>query len=150
MTAVLPSSSSVSSKVDAIHHASWIWCNDTPQALNQYAYFRRSFEVTSSTDCVILQLAADTRYRLYINGTFLGDGQARYHAAEPSYVTYDLTSHLQSGRNVVAVFVHGYGEVKRCSSFYAVRCGLIAAITMTFADDRPAEVIRTDELRRVL
>lgn len=145
MTAMLPSSSSVSSKVDAIHHASWIWCNDTPQVLNQYAYFRRSFEVTSSTDGVILQLAADTRYRLYINGTFLGDGQARYHAAEPSYVTYDLTPYLHSGRNVVAVLVHGYGEVKRCSSFYTVRCGLIAAIARTFADGRPAEVIRTDD-----
>ncbi len=72
-----------------------------------------------------LHLFADSRYRLWINGSFVMAGPARFVTQFPEYDSIDPSPFLQRGANCLAVEVHGYG----CSSFQTMpdgRLGFIA------------------------
>jgi hypothetical protein len=58
-----------------------------------------------------LNIFADTRYRLIVNGKVLGHGPARFFSAKPEYDTVDLLPALRRGRNVIAVIVNSCGGV---------------------------------------
>jgi len=111
-----------------IDNAQWIWCNDSPESENQHGHFRRTIELDQTPSRATVQCCADTYYRLYINGQYVGFGPSRYHRNEPAYDTYDIAGLLRPGRNVIAFHVHAYGQLKRCSSCIPIRGGLIAAI----------------------
>ncbi|MCX7005323.1 MAG: family 78 glycoside hydrolase catalytic domain [bacterium] len=91
---------------------SWIWDAGTPAPRNYYLAARREFTLTDMDTRAPwrLHLTADTRYRVYLNGGWLGDGPARGFAHNWQFDTYDLTGLLMPGANVLAVIAQHWGE----------------------------------------
>lgn len=103
--------------------AEWIWryrgltpppfSLDAPriaEEANRYVYFRRSFELSEVCPSAPVQVSADGRYQLFVNGQLVGRGPARSSAAHQYVDGYDLGPLLQPGRNVIAALVHSYGR----------------------------------------
>jgi alpha-L-rhamnosidase len=76
---------------------------------NRWYLFRREFELPAVPEVATLQITADSRYALFVNGQHVARGPAR---AAPAYLRvdmHDVVGRLRPGRNVVAVLVHVYG-----------------------------------------
>ncbi len=95
--------------------AGYVWCDSSGKGFNRYVSFRRTFQLGSEGLEGELNLFADTRYRLTLNGVVLGHGPARFKAYAPEYDTYDLAPFLREGTNSIAVLVNSYG----CGSFHS-------------------------------
>lgn len=96
--------------------ASWIWSAEGSHAAPapkhsspshyQVRYFRRTFAVRDPAAArLTVQLSADSRYLFYCNGTFIGRGPAKGDIGHHFYDTFNVTSHLRKGRNVLAAIV---------------------------------------------
>jgi hypothetical protein len=88
--------------------APWIWTPEPTAPRNAYVRFRREFAHPGGP--ATLHLTADTRYVLYVNGEWLGQGPVRAWPAHWHYDSYDLTPHLRPGINVIGVLVHHFGD----------------------------------------
>jgi hypothetical protein len=93
-----------------LSHCTRIWSGAADQP-NQTRLFRRVFEARDAAALhqATLQLFADARYLLWVNGQFIGRGPAFFHPHRLPYDTYELHALLRDGRNVLAVLVHSYG-----------------------------------------
>ena len=109
-------------------NAKWIWNNDEEGLVNSWLCFRKSFELSENFDEATLDITADSRYYLLINGTYAGMGPVRYWPSEIFYDTHDITQHLRSGTNTIAVLVNQYG----ISNFQYIqgRGGLLAQLIL--------------------
>ena len=86
---------------------SFVWIQEPPLAKeSHHAVFRKTFELTSRPASAHLHLFAYTRYRLYVNGEYVGRGPNRFESIHPEYDTWDLARHLHPGKNIIAVVVH--------------------------------------------
>jgi alpha-L-rhamnosidase len=83
---------------------------DFKQDRNLFVYFRRTFDLKAAPREALAHVSADGRYRLYVNGTYVGRGPARCDPLWQYYDSYDIAPHLRPGNNVVAVLVHSYGQ----------------------------------------
>lgn len=115
--------------------ACWIWDDSPPRAYNASRWFRRRW--TPSQGTTTLAITADTRFRLFVNGTWIADGPARGWPEKYLADALDLTPHLREGENEILVLVHFFG----CGNFHVIpqRGGLSAIL---LEDDR--EILRTD------
>ncbi|MDI1249376.1 MAG: alpha-L-rhamnosidase N-terminal domain-containing protein [Lacunisphaera sp.] len=92
--------------------AKWIWYPCERCLPNTFVLFRRTVEITAPLRRATGWIAADSRYRLEVNGRRIQWGPApadpRWAEADP----LDLTAQLQPGTNVLAVTVlyYGHGE----------------------------------------
>jgi len=84
-----------------------IWTQPAETQSGVAIAFRKTFELTAKPDAAKLQLFADARYVLWVNGTYVERGPARFQPNGPEYDTIDLATCLQTGTNVVAVLVVG-------------------------------------------
>lgn len=86
--------------------AQWIWspAYEKEAAPTGDCYFRKSFTLATPEHGEI-QIAADDRYELYVNGRLVGSGQ-HWKALD----VFDVTKYLVSGLNVVAVKVENTEE----------------------------------------
>ena len=89
--------------------ANWIWCEGEPVPQNFYLYCRKSFTLEGNPSDATVDVAADSRYKLFVNGKFVGRGPARSDQRWQYYDTYDLAPFLQHGDNVLSAIVHQYG-----------------------------------------
>ena len=87
----------------------WIWTSDSYDRDNPVLVaFRRQMFLESVPEKMIVQLSADSRYRLYINGfspvqgPCKGDGQVWY------YDELDIAPYLRKGMNILAAVVLRY------------------------------------------
>jgi len=97
----------------AIHWtADWIWPSTSAIAThkNQFILFRKTFTLSAVPSQVRLALLADSRYRLYVNGAYTGQGPARSPHGWYYYDDFDVASKLRPGQNVIAVEVLWYGQ----------------------------------------
>jgi hypothetical protein len=83
---------------------------DFAQDRNLYVYFRRTFDLATAPSEALAHVSADGRYRLFVNGAYVGRGPARCDPLWQYYDSYDIAPHLRAGRNVVAALVHSYGQ----------------------------------------
>jgi len=90
--------------------AQWIWTDGPASPRNFYLCARKDFELPDTTGELRLHIAADSRYRLYVNGEWVGDGPARSFYWAQQYDTYNTAGLLNKGRNTIAVLVSHYGE----------------------------------------
>ena len=93
--------------------ANWIWCRGKSQPLNFYLYVRKTFKLSSTVKTAKILVAADSRYKLYINGKFVNRGSARCDRRWENYDKWDISKYLHKGKNVIAALVHEYGETTR-------------------------------------
>ncbi|MCI0718181.1 MAG: family 78 glycoside hydrolase catalytic domain [Acidobacteria bacterium] len=77
---------------------------------NLFVYFRKTFDLSEGADRALAQISADSRYKLYVNGHYVGRGPARCDPIWQYYDEYDIAPLLRPGRNVIAALVHYYGE----------------------------------------
>lgn len=71
-----------------------------------HADFVRKFRLDAAPERAELHVFAFTRYRLYINGIYIGRGPARYQNAWPEYDSWDVASKLKPGSNVISILAH--------------------------------------------
>ncbi|KAL2809364.1 Six-hairpin glycosidase-like protein [Aspergillus granulosus] len=98
----------------------WIWTPDpsysetNPATPAQFVLFRKSFTLPSSPrpEQIPIHVSADTRYRLYINGTSVSFGPAKSYLNEWNYETVDIAPFVRPGKNVLAVRVLRYSGVQ--------------------------------------
>lgn len=77
--------------------------------VNRWVVFRHRFDLPSVAGKADVNVTVDGRYRLYVNGKFIGRGPCRSSPAFQRVDNYDIAQVLQPGRNAVAMLVHVYG-----------------------------------------
>lgn len=92
--------------------AKYVWFAARDTSRNPYAAFRKSFEIEKMPEIrsAVLNIFADTVYKLYVNGKFIGYGPVRFDPRYPLYDSYDLRPHLKNGANAIAVLVNFFGH----------------------------------------
>lgn len=89
----------------------WVWIPEN-NGLNQnepsLVYFRKQFEWKKSDCPVRIQISADSRYKLYINGVFAAAGPSKGDRELWFYDEMDITGYLADGENVIAAEVLRY------------------------------------------
>ena len=74
----------------------------TPRRVD-WCLFRRRFTLDRAAAAASLHLFASTRYRLRVNGRIIGAGPARFVPGHETFDTFDLSSDLVVGGNVLLV-----------------------------------------------
>jgi hypothetical protein len=90
--------------------ARWISVPDAPPSGYGVYHFRRTFDLESKPEKFPVQVSADNRYQLFVNGRLTGCGPARGDLFHWRYETYDLAPFLQAGRNAIAAVVWNFGD----------------------------------------
>lgn len=104
-----------------------------------HSVFAKEIALSAVPSYAILHLFAFTRYRLYVNGNYMGRGPSRYQNQRPERDSRDIRRALQPGRNTIVVLVHRDAPTGRIMSHDA---GFVAALE--FAIGGRKEVIPTD------
>ena len=90
--------------------AVWI----APQNVNLKAFgvyhFRKNFDLTKKPNQFIINVSGDNRYRIFVNGNYIGAGPARSDLMHWNFETYDVAQQLQEGENTIAAVVWNFGE----------------------------------------
>ncbi len=84
-----------------------------PYEKNRWCLFRHTFFLDSEASCArgsIFRISADSRYRLFLNGQYIGRGIYRCDKYNWYFDEYDVSDLLKPGKNVIAVLVTFYGE----------------------------------------
>ncbi|MER3474597.1 MAG: hypothetical protein C4335_11330 [Armatimonadota bacterium] len=118
--------------------AKWIWHPGESAPRNFFWAVRKAFTLPNTFTNVILHLTADSRYSVWVNGQYVGHGPVRAFTHRWRYDTYDISSYVCGGENVVAVLVHHFGH--STFQYLQARGGLLAQVE---CDERV--VIATDE-----
>jgi hypothetical protein len=74
--------------------------------------FRRTFELEDRPEECVIHVSADNRYKLYVNGQYIGNGPARSIPSHWKFETYDIADYLKKNGNCIAVKVWNYGNQK--------------------------------------
>jgi alpha-L-rhamnosidase len=127
-------------------HAHWIWCRGEERPKNFYLYCRRVIALEGAIRHARIRLTADSRYRLWVNGVAVGRGPARCDPRWQCLDSWEITSELRRGTNVIAALIHHYGEWT--FSYILGRGGLLAELTVELEDGRVLRV-ETDDSWRV-
>lgn len=88
----------------------WIAAPDLEKGELNVSHYRRSFSLGSKPASFVIHISADARYKLFVNGTYLGQGPANNDLLHYSFDTYDIASQLQPGDNLIAVEVINFGD----------------------------------------
>ncbi|MBP1988757.1 alpha-L-rhamnosidase-related protein [Paenibacillus eucommiae] len=95
-------------------HARWIWAEkqDTSRKKDfQLVYFRREFHLADTAGCqLVVDVSADSRYRLFLNGESVAVGPCRGDGKTHYYEIVDLSDRLQEGGNILAAKVLHYED----------------------------------------
>ena len=75
-------------------------------------HFRRSFQLESIPDSLLVHISADNRYRFYVNGCYVCNGPSRGDRLHWRYETLDIAPYLNKGKNVLAAVVVNFGVWK--------------------------------------
>ena len=128
---------------------SMIWSPSAPTGKQVYAVFRKSFELKQQPQSAVMQLFADSRFMLWINGKYVNRGPCRFDPIRPEYDTLDVTQFLRPGKNALAAAVHHYHDGKTQDNGDSF-CGRIMrhapglAVSLDISDAGGKQTIRTD------
>lgn len=89
--------------------ANWISCPNV--SLNDYGiyHFRKKILLDDNASPFIINISADNRYRLFVNGQPVCWGPARGDVSHWYYETVDIAPFLKKGENSLAVIVWNFG-----------------------------------------
>ncbi len=73
-------------------------------------HFRKTINIAAIPDKLIVNVSADNRYRLYINGKAVSMGPERGDIQHWKYETVDIAPFLKIGKNVIAALVFNMGD----------------------------------------
>ncbi len=104
-----------------------------------HSVFAKEFTLGAAPSQALLHIFVFTRYRLYVNGAYVGRGPSRYQNQRPEYDTREISKLLRTGRNVLVVLAHRDAPTGRIMQHTP---GFIAALEIV--RDGQIQVIRTD------
>lgn len=116
--------------------AKWIWLAQDQPVVNQYVCFRKRIPLAGVPRKALMDISADSDFRVWINGQLIGGGQFSDWPHDKTFTRCDLAGHLREGDNVIAVMAYYRGE--DFSDYSAGQPGLIAAI------DTDGQVVASD------
>ena len=73
-------------------------------------HFRKDFELTKKPNSFIINVSGDNRYRIFVNGNYIGTGPARGDLMHWNFETYDIASYLKEGKNTIAAIVWNFAK----------------------------------------
>ena len=115
--------------------------------------FRREIDLPKVPRTLKVNVSADQRYVLFVNGKRVAAGPSRGDLKAWRQVEIDLAPHLRRGRNVIAAQVWSDGRVAPIAQISAGTTGFsLAALDTAFAallDTGPNWQVRTDASRTV-
>ena len=89
--------------------ASWIWAQrDSYTGYNDTIEARKVLELPKASS-VLLRITADTRYRLYVNDTWVNDGPSRSWPDHYQYDVIDVSSYVREGENTIRIIAKFFG-----------------------------------------
>ncbi len=88
-------------------NAKWIWENAEIRA-DEYVRFYQTF--THKNGRVMISLACDSNYELYVNGKRAAFGAYADYPYDKVYDRIDITEYCKEGKNTLSVLVWYYGE----------------------------------------
>src|SRR3984957_3312021 len=89
--------------------AKWITSDDAPARDEAVLYFRKHIQLPAPPQKYVVNVSADNKYVLYVNGQRVGAGPARTDLAHWHYETFDVGPLLKPGDNVFAAVVWNFG-----------------------------------------
>ena len=137
-------------KVKNILKVNWIW-NKHWSAEDKNApgimLFRREYDLSDEIKSCVVNISADTRYKLYVNGEFAEFGPARGDDQVWFYDTVDITRHMKKGKNCIGVAVLRYPEARQAGNHGMFRTSVPGLCISGEAklEDGSNIVIETDE-----
>jgi hypothetical protein len=87
----------------------WIWSRGEQAPENFYLYWRKAYPLTAAAVAASLNVSADSRCELHVNGVLIGRGPARADQRWLYYDSYEVATHLRPGENAIPAIVHHYG-----------------------------------------
>jgi hypothetical protein len=90
------------------------WINARGETGRDYGvfYFRKRIELAAKPATFFVNVSADNRYKLYVNGTLVSLGPARGDTYYWNYEQVDLAPYLTPGVNIIAAQVWNEAEVR--------------------------------------
>lgn len=90
------------------------WINAQHETGRDYGvfYFRKQISLTAKPATFFVNVSADNRYKLYVNGTLVSCGPARGDTYFWNYEHVDLAPYLVAGKNTVAAQVWNEAELR--------------------------------------
>ncbi|HRR95496.1 MAG TPA: trehalase family glycosidase [Candidatus Ratteibacteria bacterium] len=103
----------------------WIWYDHYGyEDVNVFMLARKSFSLRDIPKTAEINITADSRYKLYVNGEYVCYGPARGFPESYPFDRIDIKRYLKKGENVIAVVVWQWGH-GTFQSIYAGGNGLI-------------------------
>ena len=102
----------------------WIWLPNWQEQVDgkpSLVRFRKVLHLEAKPETLKLQISADTRYKLYVNGSFAEFGPAKGDQRIWYVDTVDIAPWLNAGENILAVEVLRYPLAYRSGNFGMVR-----------------------------
>jgi alpha-L-rhamnosidase len=98
-------------KIDAtLKKAKWIWYElHEYDLVNSWMQARRTMDLEAVPKTAMINVTADSNYRLFVNGVHVHRGPARGFQKSWPYDTIDIAPYLKKGRNIIAALVHCLG-----------------------------------------
>lgn len=100
-----------------IWSAKWITCPEISGQEYGVYLFRKSFRFDSVPKQFIVHVSADNRYKLYVNGQYVGNGPERGDLMNWRFETIDLAPYLIEGNNVIGALVWNFSFMRPHAQF---------------------------------
>ncbi len=120
--------------------AHWIITPDAITGTNLMFLARRAFDLPRAPERAVVFVTADTRYQLFVNGSFVQRGPARSAAHHQSYDALDITRFMRPGTNALAIRFHHTGVARPYHE--QTRPGLLVQLEMVH--DGKTSILGTD------
>ncbi len=113
--------------------------------LNSFVLMRHIFTASNAIKGARLNITADSRYKVFINGNYIGRGVNRCEANYWNYDMYDVSDTLVQGKNVVAIRARWFGLETAYYTFpehpgvgkaKAAKGGVLFEIDVTYASGK--------------
>ena len=108
----------------------WIWCED--HRPNIYCCARGHISLPAPPARGRISVVADSRYQLWVNGEYVGQGPTPFKRPHVFFDSFDVTSRLRVGANVVAILGNYHGAA-HCT-YTPGPPGILARLEVTDTD----------------
>lgn len=127
-------------------NAKWIWDDSYPDLHKQAMFFRRRFSVEQTAD-VLVHVSADSRYRLYVNGTMVAAGPEKGDRYRTYYDSISIGDYLRVGENILcAEVVHYPNDYTGAVNFHTGPVSLVTGSRAAFLlECKQIPELNTDE-----
>ncbi len=96
--------------LSSIWSAKWIKSTIGPEKEFAVFHFRKTFDLDTIPENLVINTSGDNRYRLYVNDKYVCQGPLTGDLRHWNYETTDIKPFLCRGKNVISVTVLNYGS----------------------------------------